>query len=246
MPRLLKIIAGVLISVFILAFAAFVIYVQVANYPPDQQQLAAVMADGSLSITESGQYYKITPTITDTAHPHIIYYPGGLVDPGAYLYKMGAVARELKTTVYIIKAPFNAAIFNVGAAGKIIDSYGLEQAWVGGHSLGGISACRFAARNPELVYGVFMFGSYCDQNLAGFTGPVVVVIGLNDLIINRENYEAAKANLPQETRIFELKELNHSDFGNYGLQEGDAPGILSDSEIIEIIIAAFTEDLIID
>jgi hypothetical protein len=246
MPRLFKLIAGILISVFILAFTAFAIYVQVATYPPDQQKLAAVMADDSLSITESGQYYKITPITEDTAHPHIIFYPGGLVDPGAYLFKMGAVALELKTTVYIVKAPFNAAIFNVGAAGKIIDSYGLEQAWVGGHSLGGISACRFAARNPESVYGVFMFGSYCDQDLSGFTGPVVVVIGLNDLIINRENYEAAKANLPGNTKIFELKELNHSDFGNYGLQEGDAPGILSDSEVIEIMTAAFTEGLIVD
>ena len=246
MPRVLKLIAGVLISVLVLAFAAFVIYVQVATYPPEQEQLAAVMADDSLSITEERQYYKIIPATQDTTQPHIIYYPGGLVDPGAYLYKMGAAARELKTTVYIIKAPFNAAIFNVGAAGKIIDSYGLEQAWVGGHSLGGISACRFAARNPESVYGVFMFGSYCDQNLAGFAGPVVVVIGLNDLIINRENYEAAKANLPRETRIFEVNELNHSDFGNYGLQEGDAPGVLSDSEVIEIITAAFTESLIID
>ncbi len=246
MPRLFKLIAGVLISVFILAFAVFVIYVQIATYPPDQQQLAAVMADDSLSITESGQYYKITPATQDTAHPHIIYYPGGLVDPGAYLYKMGAAARELNTTVYIVKAPFNAAIFNVGAAGKIIDSYGLKQAWVGGHSLGGISACRFAARNPESVYGVFMFGSYCDQDLAEFTGPVVVVIGLNDLIINRENFKAAKANLPLETKVYEVNKLNHSDFGSYGLQEGDAPGILSDLEIIEIITAAFTEGLIID
>lgn len=246
MPRVLKFIAGGLILVIVLAFAAFVIYVQIATYPPDQQQLAAVMSDDSLSITESRQYYKITPVIQDAAHPHIIFYPGGLVDPGAYLYKMGAAASELKTTVYIIKAPFNAAIFNVGAAGKIIDSYGLEQAWVGGHSLGGISACRFAARNPGSAYGVFMFASYCDQDLVGFTGPVVVVMGLNDLIINRENYEAAKANLPLETRIYEVDELNHSDFGNYGLQEGDAPGILSDLEVIEIITSAFTKGLIID
>ena len=246
MPRVLKLIAGVLLSVLVLAFTAFVIYVQVATYPPEKEQLAAVMSDDSLLITESGQYYKITPVTQDTAYPHIIFYPGGLVDPGAYLYKMGAAARELKTTVYIVKAPFNAAIFNVGAADEIIDRYGLKQAWVGGHSLGGISACRFAARNPESAYGVFLFGSYCDQDLAGFTGPVVVVIGLNDLIINRENYEAAKANLPLETRIYEVDELNHSDFGNYGLQEGDAPGILSDSEVIEIITAAFTEGLIID
>ncbi len=50
----------------------------------------------------------------------IIFYPGGLVAPEVYLYKMGMVASKVCTTVFTIKAPFNAAIFNTNAADAII------------------------------------------------------------------------------------------------------------------------------
>lgn len=45
--------------------------------------------------------------------------------------------------------PFNAAIFDINAAGRIIESYNHDRAWVGGHSLGGITACRFTGSNPK-------------------------------------------------------------------------------------------------
>ncbi len=84
----------------------------------------------------------ITPAENNPAHPAIIFYPGGLVAPEAYLYKMGHVAEFLQAPVYIIKAFFNAAAV-------VIDNFNLETVWVGGHSLGGISAARFTAENTS-------------------------------------------------------------------------------------------------
>ena len=148
---------------------------------------------------------------------------------------MGRSATELEKNIYIIKATFNAAIFNVNAAGRIMENNDLEQAWIGGHSLGGITACRFVADNPEKAYGLFLFGSYSDRDVSNFTGPVISLMGLEDKIIDWENYEQAKANLPADAHILEVEGLNHSEFGNYGLQEGDGESDFTDNQVIELI-----------
>lgn len=229
----------IIIALTIISFLGFWAYVQVRTYQAEPIYLDLIMADRSLLIEDEPNYYRITPDFSDPAAKPIVYYPGGLVAPEAYLYKMGAVASNLSTNVYIIKAPFNAAIFNTGSAGAIIDNYELNAVWVGGHSLGGIAACRYTSANPDKVYGLFLFGSYCDQDISGFNGPVVSIMGLQDLIINRENYSTAKTQLPASTIIIEVEGLNHSDFGNYGLQKGDGESNLSNEQVIEIISSVF-------
>ena len=223
----------------ILGTGGFWLYVKTQTRPAEADYLAMIMADESVSIIEERNHFIIRPANVRQDLPTVIYYPGGLVAPEAYLYKMGHTATCLQTNIYIIKAPFNAAIFDVNAAGRIIDKYDLEKTWVGGHSLGGISACRFTAGNPENVFGLFIFGSYCDQDIGGFEGPVISVMGLQDGVINRDNYRDAKQNLPLNAAVLEFEGLNHSDFGNYGLQDNDGPSSLSDDEVIEIICNVF-------
>lgn len=223
----------------VIALAAFYIYVQVQTYPAEETYLLEIEAKETLEINNENRVFVITPTDINSAHPAIIFYPGGLVAPEAYLYKMGHVAECLQSTVYVLKAPFNAAIFDVNAAARIVDNFNLETAWVGGHSLGGISAARFAAENMGKVEGLFLFGTYSDQGLSSFRGEVVSIMGDQDLIINRENYEEAKQNLPPQAKVIEVEGLNHSDFGNYGLQSGDGTSNLSEEEVIEIICGSF-------
>ncbi len=225
----------------VIALAAFYTYVQVQTYPAEEAYLLEIEMKENLEIVEENRIFVINPAEMNTANPAIIFYPGGLVAPEAYLYKMGHVAECLQSTVYVIKAPFNAAIFDVNAAARIVDNYNLETAWVGGHSLGGISAARFAAENMGKIEGLFLFGSYSDQDLSSFRGEVVSIMGDQDLIINRENYEEAKQNLPPQAKVIEVEGLNHSDFGNYGLQSGDGAGSLSEAEIIEMICSSFKD-----
>ena len=237
----LKIIIIILICLLTLSLIGFWTYVQIRTYQAEPYYLELIMADKNIVIEEERNYYRITPASPDPSIKPIIYYPGGLVAPEAYLYKMGVVASNLKQDIYIIKAPFNAAIFNTGTAGAIIDRYELNEVWVGGHSLGGIAACRYTYANPNKVYGLFLYGSYCDQDISNFTGPILSIMGLQDLIINRENYSMAKTQLPESAVIIEVEGLNHSDFGNYGLQEGDGESNLTNEQVIEIISSAFID-----
>jgi pimeloyl-ACP methyl ester carboxylesterase len=240
-PRRILLILIMIIAIPLAGFTGFYLYVQFNTYPAAEEKVAVINDHPDLEVTENRNLIIIKSTITNVQQPVIIFYPGGLVAPEAYLYKMGQVAAALETDLYIIKPPFNAAIFRVNAAAKVIADHQLTAVWVGGHSLGGIAAARFTADHMNLVNGLFLFASYSDQDLTGFKGEVVSLMGLNDQIINRDNYEAAKANLPPQAIIIEQTGLNHSDFGNYGQQQGDSPGILSETEIIAIILNAFHE-----
>ncbi len=233
----------ILAAVILIALAAFYAYVLVQTYQAEEAYLSEIKARDTLEIIEESRVFVIIPAEINPTHPAIIFYPGGLVAPEAYLYKMGHVAECLQAPVYVIKAPFNAAIFDINAAAQVIDNFNLETAWVGGHSLGGISAARFTAENMNKVEGLFLFGSYSDQDLSNFEGKVISIMGEQDLIINRENYQEAKQSLPTGAQIIEVEGLNHSDFGNYGLQSGDGTSSLSDEEVVEIICGSFKEHL---
>jgi hypothetical protein len=235
-PR--HIIITLLVIFFIISaigFLGFYLYVQLKTYPALEEPLAQVEENPELEIKKENSLIIIKPKKRNPNQPAIIFYPGGLVNPEAYLHKMAQLSFCLETEIYLIKPPFNAAIFGVNAAAGVIADYRLEQVWVGGHSLGGIAASRFTADKPEQVSGLFLFGSYSDQDLTGFRGPVVSIMGLNDLIINRNNYEAAKSNLPPQAVMVEKAGLNHSAFGNYGLQKDDGQSSLTAEEIIALI-----------
>lgn len=233
-----KIVIVILVLLF-LSLALFYLYVQIQTYPAETSLLEQIEGNDGLTIQDKGNYLILSPQSIDGEKKSIIYYPGGLVAPEAYLYKMGHTAICLEKTVYIIRAPFNAAIFRVNAARSIIHHYELGPVWVGGHSLGGISAARFAAGHREMVSGVFLFGSYSDRDLGDFEGRIVSVMGLQDQIINWDNYEQAKKNLPPDAILLEIQGLNHSDFGSYGLQRGDGMSLLNEKQIIEIICSIF-------
>ena len=64
-------------------------------------------------------------------------------------------------------------------------------------------------------------------------------MGLQDLIINRENYKKAKTNLSVKAVVIDVEGFNHSDFGNYGLQKDDGESNLSNEQVIEIISSVF-------
>ncbi len=216
--RILLRITGIVVILSGLSLFAFSIFVSVRSYSLDEEELRRVEENTSVTVQERFRYTKVEPLeYTQT----LIYYPGGLVTPESYLPNAIQLAEAQEVRVYIPKVPFNAAIFGIWMADWIAYQEELDAFWVGGHSLGGIAACRYTNRTPEKVEGLLLHGSYCDQNISDFNGEVISVMGDNDRIINRENYQQAKTNLPDDAQIFEIEGLNHSAFGSYGLQKDD-------------------------
>ncbi len=235
-----RIVVGVAIVLGVAAVGimAFALYVRAATYQPEPDALESALTHPSVSVRSESRYWVIVPEARDAADDSaapLIYYPGGLVAPESYLRSLVLLAERTGRGIYLVRAPFNAAIFDVGAAQRIIALYGLERPIVGGHSLGGISACRFASANPDSVSGLLIVGSYCDRDLTTSALRVFSVMGDEDRIINRDNYREARANLPNDATILDVPGLNHSAFGDYGLQRGDGISNLEVERVVAII-----------
>jgi len=90
---------------------------------------------------------------------------------------LAPLAAEADVTVVIPRLPLNLAVVDYGAAqtplwehraSAVIDGHpSIDRWYVGGHSLGGAMACRYARDAPDAVEGVLLYGAYCDRDISG-------------------------------------------------------------------------------
>lgn len=214
----------------LLVILATSIYWYLRPYQPDSEALAAMQSTGDVKVSEDDQLLYFEPE--SPVQPSIIYYPGGLVKPASY----AAYASELAQAghrVYIVKMPLNLAIFGSDRAEAIITAKHPDETFlVGGHSLGGVMAARFAAAHSAELAGVFFLASYPDAkgSLISANLPVISMVGSMDGAVNMDSLTAAKAYLPSTTEYHTLQGGNHSQFGSYGLQKGDHPAEITSEQ----------------
>lgn len=223
------------VVISLVIFLVLWIFVQIFSYSPESKGYKDSKQDVEVSVKENFDHFVITPNNLKSESIPIIFYPGGLVSPKSYLSKLIGLSKQQHTKIFLIKPFFNLAILNINATLHLINQYNLKSPIIGGHSLGGVAACRFVKDNPNKISGLFLLGSYCDKDISNFPGSVVSIVGLKDGIINQKNYQNTKTNLPKSATLLEIPELNHSSFGNYGLQKGDNPSPLSNLEVLEIL-----------
>ncbi len=197
--------------------------------------LAAAHADRDITVTESADGVVLTPK-----HPNgtgIVFLAGARVDPAAYAHKLSGVA-DAGVTVVIARPILNFAIFEfrpLSTFEGLAAGSGVTHWYVGGHSLGGVRACQYAAdaeANPATrgtVAGVIFFGSYCAADLSRTTLPVLTLSATRDRLSTPAAIAAAAHLLPPDAQLVRLPGADHAQFGNYGPQPGDNPATASDS-----------------
>lgn len=177
-------------------------------------------------IRPAGDLQPSGPGGTDTA---LVFYPGARVHPSAYLPVLTPVAAETGTTIFIPQPPLSLAVFDIDMAAPIVESHPeVEQWYVGGHSLGGAMACRYAHGNADQLTGLVLFGSYCDRSLDGRGVQALSVQGTRDTVIARRTYRENRANLPDDGTVeVTITGMNHTQFGSYAGQRGDSRATVS-------------------
>lgn len=193
--------------------------------------IAAAEANPDVTITTAGETYILEPA-GGNATAGLVFYPGGRVHPDAYVASLAPMAAQANVTVVVPKMPLNLAVLDGDAAARYVtpaDSavdLNVDTWYVGGHSLGGVMACRYARGNPDRVDGVVLFASYCDRDISGTGLAALSVTGSADTVLDRGAYRGALENLPADATTRTLP-LNHSQFGGYRGQPGDEPSTLS-------------------
>lgn len=185
-----------------------------------------VEATPGVTVSEASGGYAIRPAERD-ATTGLVFYPGARVDPNAYVSVLAPVVEATDVAVFIPRPRLNLAVFEPGMAGSIADANPAIDRWlVGGHSLGGAMACRYATRNPGAVDGLVLFGSYCDRSIADMDLAVLAVAGTRDTVLGTDPVALRPERLPASARIRYIEGMNHTQFGSYRGQPGDSPATI--------------------
>ena len=196
------------------------------NNPPRKDQPTASANQASQAATVSK---NVTTFKAKNSKLTVVFYPGGLVEPASYSNWASQLA-QAGYTVKLVHFPLNLAVLAPNQAKKVVGPH--EQYVIGGHSLGGAMAARYAATaDKKNLKGVFLLAAYADQKgrLDHSKLPVLSVTASRDGVLNWSHYEADKKYLPRDTTFTTISGGNHGGFGSYGHQQGDKVAHISNT-----------------
>lgn len=207
------------------------------TYQPSSSAFEAAINHASYTVgtTDDVIYFKPTKQPLPIS---VIFYQGALVDQKSYSIWASKLATE-GYPVYLIHHPFNLAVTDKDKAHLIIDDYNIKDYVIGGHSLGGVMASRYAhdtqidpATDMGLLRGVFFLASYPDNkgSIENEALPVLSVVGSKDGVLDQQSYLESKKFLPSKTLYSSIQGGNHAGFGSYGKQKGDANATISNKD----------------
>jgi pimeloyl-ACP methyl ester carboxylesterase len=194
-----------------------------------QVDAAAMRSTADVTVVEGDDAMAFLPAVIAEDRPAIVFLPGGMVDPDAYVPVVRALA-EAGWPSAIVELPWRMAftddsttevwrrvqaVRNVLGRGRPIV--------IGGHSRGAAMSARFTSLHPDEIAGLFMLGTTHprDENLSSFARPVLKVSGSLDCVADLEETLKNKRRLPPHTRWVTIEGANHAQFGYYGRQLGD-------------------------
>lgn len=237
--RILLILAAIVLSLLMIGAVVFYLWANDAAEPMPEA-VAALMSDEAVTVRVENGWLIFEPTAGPPSTA-FIFYPGGKVDHRAYAPMLQAVAQEgyLAATTDM---PLNLAFFGINKADDLVAGFPDVDRWIiGGHSLGGVAAARYARTNPAVIDGLALWASLAanSDSLADREDLAVVSIyGTNDGLLHPEEIEGARELLPPQTMFVPIEGGNHAQFGWYGEQSGDNVAAIDRLTQQEQIIAA--------
>jgi pimeloyl-ACP methyl ester carboxylesterase len=233
-PVIVRVLAWA-VSVLVLVVLGFLAWV---NTPMMGERPAAleVWRDSRIAVTDLGDAVELAP-VDGRSGAGLVFIPGAVVDPYAYMYKLSETVADTGLTVLITKPTLNLAFFDTRPLSAFTSHVPEVEHWdVGGHSLGGVRACQLAADGG--TDGLVLFGSYCANDLSGTDLRVLSISGGRDGLSTPAKIDAARPLLPADATMVQIQGMNHAQFGNYGLQSGDGTATIGDVEARRGVTAA--------
>lgn len=213
---------------------------------PTNAALAALESDSQVKVLPTADLIHFSPS-DNQSKSGLIVYPGGNVDFRAYAPVLSKIAAQ-GFHVFIPSMPLNLSVLDSSAADGIIAANPeIEQWFIAGHSLGGVSAASYAA-SRSAIDGVILWAAYpADDGLKNTSVPVLSIYGTLDGLSTPVEVEASRTLLPADTIFLAVEGGNHAQFGDYGTQEGDnraAISIDAQHNLVAEATAAFMAQII--
>ena len=222
--------------------------------------------NAGVTVNETREAITLEKTAGPVNATGFMFYPGGLVDPHAYMIWLADLAAA-GVPVVIAKAPGNLAVINP-EAGLPLRSIlpGVTEWVIGGHSLGGAMAAWSAFDNPDAWKGIVFLAAYPSdaKSLAGWPHPVLSLSASNDGLATPDKISATLPLLPphQQTLaappniyvyatggyavLHQIAGGVHAQFGSYGAQQGDGTPAITraaqQAEMVALIVEFFQKN----
>ena len=218
----------IIFSIIIISTIGFILWAK-DNYKPSEEAFVELSNEEIVDINKD-EFITFEPK-NKTPEKGFIFYPGAKVMPEAYSLLAKGIAEE-GYLVVIVPMPLDLAILSPNKAEEVVKSNINIDTWaIGGHSLGGVMASKFASEHEE-IKGLALYASYpVSDELKDSNIEVVSIYGSEDGVSDLEKIKDAI--LPKDSTIFEIEGGNHAQFGDYGFQKGDNEASISSEEQIE-------------
>jgi dienelactone hydrolase len=219
----------VLLLIPLLITGGFVVWAESTPRPMPQTLEALEASPQSDGVVVTSRQWLVLRPADAEPTTGFVFYPGGRVDARSYAPAARDIAAE-GYLVVIVPMPLNLAFFAPERAQSVIAAYPYVTHWaIGGHSLGGAMAARFAHQHPSAVGGLVLWAAYPAESndLADRDLAVASIYGTLDGLATVEKVHRSRPLLPLDTRWVAIDGGNHAQFGWYGPQRGDNPATIS-------------------
>jgi hypothetical protein len=229
-PRVVGRAVGGLLVVLVLAATVWL-----RPYAAEPVAVAAAAPSATVDVVDAATRWELRPR-GRAADVGVVFFPGALVDPRAYLALLRPLA-ERGHPVVVVKPPFTVAL--LASADAALDAHPEVAGWVaGGHSLGGVAAADAAADGDPRIRGVFFWASYPAGDLSGAPLRAASVSCDRDGLSTPADIAASRTRLPPGTAFTVVPGAVHAFFGDYGPQAGDGTPGTSRAEAQRQIVEA--------
>lgn len=228
--NLFKKITLLIITILMLLLITFSLYVNDYYKANSYAQNILDAPQAQITITKNDDQIIFAPQQPKAG---LIFYPGAKVEHSAYAPLMAELAKS-DILCILVKMPFNLAFFDLDAASNILLEHNDINNWyLAGHSLGGSMAAYYLSETKDQFKGLILLASYSTANLSNKNLKVLSILASNDKVINFDNYQENKQNLPQDSKEIVIEGGCHSFFGSYGLQKNDGNCTITNQEQIK-------------
>ena len=172
----------------------------------------------------------------------MIFYPGGKVEEAAYAPLLRQLAAE-GMDACLVRMPLHLALLGIQKADTVMAEHRYEHWYIGGHSLGGVSAAFYAANNTEKLDGVILLAAYPVKQLNNRL-KTVMIYGSEDKVLNMVEFAEHRVLASTDAVVTCIAGGNHSQFGSYGIQKGDGIAQITPEEQIRKTVESIRKEII--
>lgn len=225
------------VALILIVLIVFLIYTAV-YYRADVTAQAAMRSDGTVKISRTDYGWHFDGPSEGRA---LIFYPGAKVEATAYAPLLHMLAAA-GTDVCLVEMPLRLAFFDSDAATEVMKAHTYSEYYIGGHSLGGAMAAKYAASHGKQLSGVVLLGAYATEKLPSSMTEILIV-GSEDKVVNAKKIRAGRAYAPEKYYELTLPGGNHAQFGSYGKQSGDGKASISPYDQWSLTVTMIMEHL---